>query len=176
MSGSYSESPRLSFLSSFCGDGVKVHPIRLPHIVKRSISNRSFFVVLCVSSVDCGGSLLFSSGLEAESGGGSLVTSVTGGGATGKGFALGVGCLVMEGRWTLGSAEMEVKKKKDMILWKSPLHTIHSAFRIEWQTIYSLNNKNWCYLRVGEIWQGWLSWEFVLRFEQSVFQTAYPPC
>lgn len=65
--------------------------------MKRSISNRSFFVVLCVSSVDCGDLLLFSSGLGGESGGGSLVTSVTGGGVTGKGFTLGVGCLVMEG-------------------------------------------------------------------------------
>lgn len=107
MSDSDSESSPLSFLSSYYGEGVKVHPIRLPHIVKRSISNRSFLVVLCFSSVDCGVSLLLSSGLGGESGGGSLVTSVTGGGVGGKGFALGLGCLVMEveGRCTLGSAK-----------------------------------------------------------------------
>lgn len=107
ISDSDSESSPLSFLSSYYGEGVKVHPIRLPHIVKRSISNRSFLMVLCLSSVDCGVSLLLSSGLGGESGGGSLVTSVTGGGAGGKGFALGLGCLVMdlEGRCTLGSAK-----------------------------------------------------------------------
>lgn len=121
------ESPGLSFLSSYCGDGVKVHPIRLPHIVKRSISSRSLFVVLCLSSVDCGVSLLLSSGLGGESGGGSLVTSVTGGGAGGKGFALGGGCLVMEvvGRWTSGSAKnrgKETKQKSNMILWKLSQH------------------------------------------------------
>lgn len=114
MSDSDSESSPLSFLSSYYGDGVKVHPIRLPHIVKRSISNRSFLMVLCLSSVDCGVSLLLSSGLGGESGGGSLVTSVTGGGAGGKGFALGLGCLVMEveGCCTLGSAKKRQRNKE----------------------------------------------------------------
>ncbi len=81
--------------------------------MKRSISNRSFLVVLCLSSVDCGVPLLLSSGLGGESGGGSLVTSVTGGGAGGKGFALGLGCLVMEveARCTLGSAKKKQSKR-----------------------------------------------------------------
>lgn len=64
--------------------------------MKRSISSRSSFEVLCLSSVDSGACVVPSSGLGEESGGGSLVTLVMGGGAWGKRLALGDGCLVME--------------------------------------------------------------------------------
>ncbi len=133
ISDSDPESSPLSFRSSYYGGGVKVHPIRLPHIVKRSISNRSFLVVLCLSSVDCGVPLLLSSGLGGESGGGSLVTSVTGGGAGGKGLALGLGCLVMEveARCTLGSAK---KKQSKRATWFNIDNSLSTKIWVTWET------------------------------------------
>ncbi len=118
--------------------------------MKRSISSRSFLVVLCLSSVDCGVSLLLSSGWGEESGDGSLVTSVTGGGAGGKGFALGLGCLVMEveGRCTLGSAK---KKQSKRATFENSLST-HTQKKVTW--VWETEWLNYWIIKTGVTW-GW---------------------
>lgn len=92
--------------------------MRFPHIVKRSISSRSFLGERCFSSGESGGVVAIASSASGVGDDGGVVmgsASLTmGNGAGAMTSARGVGCFVMEmtGRSTLGVTGEE-KKQND---------------------------------------------------------------